>query len=520
MVACSGTKSYDDVYAHAGEAGQGAQAGEAPAAIANGGEGGSGASSAGAGGELEGAAGAIGAGGVEAGVDGDLLYMKASNPDAQDAFGERVALSGDWLAVSAPDESSNAIGIGGDQTDDSGDASGAVYLFSREASGWAQRAYIKASNTGPVDRFGAELAFSEGTLAVSAPFEDSAATGIDGDQANGPGGNHGAVYVFVQVEGVWRQQAYVKATNTGAVDLFGRGLALGGDVLVVGAPGEDSAATGVDGNQTSNAASGSGAAYVYERSGSEWQPLAYLKASNTDAEDEFGHAVAMSGDTLAVGAPGESSGDASGANQADNAAHESGAVYVFDRGAASYEQVAYLKASNADAEDRFGANLALAGDTLVVSALGEATLGGDGNESNELRPDSGAVYVFERVGDAWLQTAYLKAPVVAEADYFGAALGISGETLVVGALGDDSGGNAPLSGAAHVYVRTAQGWEFSKTMRAPNAEAGDRFGNSIAITPSLLAIGAYNEAANVAGINGDWTNNDTPGAGAAYLYRR
>ncbi len=421
--------------------------------------------------------------------------------------------------MGAPHESSLATGIGGDETDDSEDRSGAVYLFSHQASGWAQRAYVKASNAGAVDGFGSVLAFSNGTLAVGAPFEDSSATGINGSEDNGPGGNQGAVYVFIEVEGQWQQQAYVKATNTDPIDLFGTDVALSGDILVVGAPWEDSAATSVDGSESSNAASASGAAYAYGRAGGQWQPLSYLKASNAEADDEFGKAVAASGDRIAIGAPGESSSDAAGADPNDNAAAKSGAVYVFERAGASYEQVAYLKASNADADDEFGEPLALEGDTLVVSAVGEATFGGDGSRSNDLRPASGAVYVFERQADAWIQTAYLKAPVVSEDAFFGAALALGGDTLVVGALGDDSD-DLPLSGTAYVYVRTAQGWELQEAMKAPNAEIGDRFASSVAVTPTLLAIGAHNEAASVAGINGDWTNNDTPGAGAVYLYRR
>jgi len=361
------------------------------------------------------------------------------------------------------------------------------------------------------------LAFSGHTLAVGSPHEDGAAKGVNGEQGNGNGGNQGAAYVFVEEDGQWRQQAYVKATNTDAIDLFGTDVALSGDVLVVGAPWEDSAATSVDGDQTSNAASASGAAYVYERSGEQWQPISYLKASNGEADDELGQAVAMSGDTVALGAPGESSGDAAEPN--DNSASRSGAVYVFQRVGASYEQVAYLKASNADAGDAFGSRLALANDTLVVGATGEGTLGGDGNRSNELRPHSGAAYVFERQGGAWAQTAYLKAPSPAEDAYFGSALALEGDTLVVGALGDDSE-DLPLSGTAYLYTRTPQGWQLRRSMKAPNADIGDRYGSSVAISPTLLAVGASNEAANVSGINGDWTNNDTPGAGAAYLYRR
>jgi hypothetical protein len=509
LTACGTTKTYDDVYVirtrEGGAAGDAASG--ASHAVDSGGHKSTPRASAAEvdASEADAPAAEADASGTDAGADGDLLYIKASNPDAQDWFGSSVALSGDWLAVGAPHESSRAVGIGGDQTDDSADGSGAVYLFSHDLSGWAQRAYVKASNTGAVDDFGSVLAFSEGTLVVGAPYEDSAATGIDGDAGNGKGGNQGAAYVFVQVDGVWQQQAYIKATNTDWIDLFGAGVALSGDVLVVGAPGEDSAATGVDGDQSDNSAEHSGAAYVYERSGTQWRPVSYLKASNTAASAEFGGAVAISGDTVALGASGDGG---------------SGGAYVFQRTSSSYAQVAYLKASNANAGDYFGSSLALDGDTLVVGAPRQGGVKGNATHTlNNLPADSGAVYVFERKGQSWAQTANLKTPVPQNGVYFGGALALAGDTLVVGAQLDDVNG-ASLAGAAYVYERGAQGWQLRDSMHAPNAEIGDLFGSSVAVTASLLAIGAFNEAGSIPGINGNWNNNDTPGVGAAFLYRR
>jgi hypothetical protein len=178
-----------------------------------------------------------------------------------------------------------------------------------------------------------------------------------------------------------------------------------------------------------------------------------------------------------------------------------------------------LKASNADADDQFGARLALDGSTLAVGAPGEGTSGGTGTTTNELLPDSGAVYVFERKGQAWAQTAYLKAPMPRKEVYFGNALALAGDTLVVGAMLADVTGT-PFTGAAYVYERGPQGWQLRDSMRAPNAQNNDRYGSSVALTSSLLAIGAFNEAGDVAGINSDWSNNDSPGAGAVFLYRR
>src|SRR5690349_10179961 len=117
------------------------------------------------------------------------------------------------------------------------------------------------------------------------------------------------------------QQAYVKASNSGAGDQFGWSVAVSGDTLVVGAFAEDSSATGVNGAQGNDAAPDAGAAYVFVRNGASWTQQAYLKASNTGAGDDFGVAVAISGDTIVVGASGEASG-ATGVNgnQADNGA--------------------------------------------------------------------------------------------------------------------------------------------------------------------------------------------------------
>src|SRR5258705_5108812 len=128
------------------------------------------------------------------------------------------------------------------------------------------------------------------------------------------------------------QQAYIKASNTGTFDFFGRAIAVSGNTVVIGADLEDSSASGVNGNQNNEDSSSSGAAYVFVRNGSTWSQQAYLKASNTDSPDSFGHSVAISGDTIIVGAPNEGS-SATGVNgdQFNNGALLSGAVYVFTR---------------------------------------------------------------------------------------------------------------------------------------------------------------------------------------------
>ncbi|WP_345323173.1 FG-GAP repeat protein [Candidatus Villigracilis proximus] len=164
-----------------------------------------------------------------------------------------------------------------------------------------QQAYLKASNPGASDYLGYQaMALSGDTLVIGAYSEDSNAVGVNGNQLDNSASSAGAVYVFTRSNGVWSQQAYLKASNPNLDDSFGSSVDISGDTIVVGAPGEDGNATGVNGNQLSNSAENAGAVYVFTRSGTIWSQQAYLKASNTDAGDYFGLPVKVSGDTIAV----------------------------------------------------------------------------------------------------------------------------------------------------------------------------------------------------------------------------
>ena len=193
-------------------------------------------------------------------------YVKASNTGAGDDFGLAVALSGDGntLAVGALGEASSSTGI--DSTpNELAPQAGAVYVYTRSASTWSQRAYVKASNTGTNDGFGFSVALSGdgNTLAVGALGEASSTTGVD-STPNELAASAGAAYVFTRTAGTWSQQAYVKASNTGAGDQFGISVALSGDgnTLAVGAFGEDSSSTGI-GSTPNESASFAGAVYLY-----------------------------------------------------------------------------------------------------------------------------------------------------------------------------------------------------------------------------------------------------------------
>jgi hypothetical protein len=320
-------------------------------------------------------------------------YIKASNTGSGDAFGWSVALSGDTLAVGATGEDSKATGVNsGDEGDDSQLDAGAVYVFTRSGTKWTQQAYIKGSNTESGDNFGYSVALSGDTLAVGATGEDSKATGTQAsltDQSDNSLLNAGAAYVFTRSGTDWSQQAYVKASNTGTNDVFGWSLALDAETLAVGAPGEASSASGIDGNQIDDSSPYSGAVYLFTQNGADWSQQAYIKASNPGEADQFGWSVTLSGDVVASGAYRE--------DGSSNSLADSGAVYVFIRNGTVWSQQDYVTPAVIDSGDLFGYSVALSADTLAVGAPGEASnaSGVDGNAGDKSLGGSGAAYVFQ-----------------------------------------------------------------------------------------------------------------------------
>jgi hypothetical protein len=379
----------------------------------------------------------------------------------------------------------------------------------------AQQAYLKASNTEANDFFAFSVAVSNDTVVVGATGEDSNATGVNGNQSDNSASNAGAAYVFVRNGATWTQQAYLKASNTDVSDLFGDSVAISGDTIVVGAPLEDSSANG---------APNAGAAYVFVRSGTTWTQQAYLKASNSEAGDQFGISVAVSGDTIIIGAPRE--------DGTSNTAFDSGAAYVFVRSGTTWSQQAYLKASNAEANDIFGQSVGISGETAVVGAYAEASAatGVNGDQSDNSASLAGAAYVFVRSGTSWTQQAYLKASNTDAGDAFGWSVAVSGDTAVVGATNEDSSAtgvngngsdnNAAESGAAYVFVRSGTTWSQQAYLKASNTDALDELGYSVAISGNTVVVGAVAESSDATGVDGNGSNNNAPQSGAAYAFGR
>ncbi|RMH16676.1 MAG: hypothetical protein D6698_09365 [Gammaproteobacteria bacterium] len=421
------------------------------------------------------------------------------------------------------------------------------------------------------DRFGSSVAIDDDTLVIGAPFEDSpdAASADTNTLADS-----GAVYVFVLRSNVWRLQAILKASDARSCDGFGESVAIQGDTIVVGSPGVLTPGGVTPTNCTSFTVPG--AAYIFSRNGLTWSETAILTASNADTGDQFGKTVAIDQGTVAVGAVGEDSPDAT--SPALNNRTDSGAVYVFQQDSnGQWVEQALLKGSQAQAGDVMGTSLALQGGTLVAGAPNTvstqlsgaayvfardinglwseqarltASNAGTGDEfgksvaifddilavgawledsnqvagrpGNSILTDSGAVYIFSRSGVAWTETQILKANNADANDWLGYSLVLKGKTLAVAAIGEDSSRNSGLAGngtsnagAVYIWERLAGGWEEKTVLKASNADQDDWFGFALGFHGNRILVGTPLEDSNTANPGGNELLRDS---GAAYLF--
>lgn len=362
-------------------------------------------------------------------------YFKASNADREDYFGIRVDMTPDArkIVISSPYEASASDHATGDQDDNSIPLAGAVYVFEDLDEGWTQTHYIKPSTGSHDERFcfeprpgnstcyekspsrfgyGLSISHSGDVLAIGAPGDSSATSGINDAENDYRAKSSGAVHILRLNNDIWTHTDYIKAINPDIDDEFGFSLALSGDgsTLAIGSPHEDSSYQNVtvqssldslSFDSTDETEQDSGAVYVLALDNNEWQFQAFIKAPRPDEDDFFGWHLNLSanGETLAVGMPRDDS-EAKGVNvNWDNSsAPASGAVNVYGANSGEWSMINYVKASNTDANDTFGRTLALSSDgsTLAVAATGEdsraTTIQGD--QSDDTGNNTGAVYLY------------------------------------------------------------------------------------------------------------------------------
>jgi len=328
-------------------------------------------------------------------------------------FGASVAIDGDLGVIGAPDT------YGG----------GEVYWFTRTNGAW-DSSWLNTSVPDTDDRFGSSVAISGDTIVVGAPGEDSSATGINGSQTSNSATDAGAAYVFVRSGNSWTQQAYLKASNTGAGDAFGTSVSISDDTVVVGAPGEDSALSGIDPDGTNNAALGSGAAYVFVRTGTVWTQQAYIKPSGV-ASTGGGSSVDVDGNVVVIGSP---------------SLMTTGAVHVFSRAGTAWNQTATLLPMGVTQAISFGRAVAVRAGVAVVGA----PLSG-----NQTLVNRGGAYHFFDSGAGWSQGRYFSegrgnAGAAVDLDTW-IAMGVPGDdSTFIGPPSDSMYGGTD-SGAVFVY---------------------------------------------------------------------
>ncbi len=393
-------------------------------------------------------------------------YLKASNTDSGDNFGYSVAISGGTIVIGAPHE------------DSKGRESGAAYVFKRAGNEWKQQAHLKPS-VADDDYFGESVAASGNSIIIAS---DSGA------------------YIFTRTDNHWKQQAHLTSPDEQVIAEYV--VAISGDTVVMGAS-RDGSCAGVNGDGNSALTTNSGAAYVFTRSGNNWNLEACLQASNADERDRFGDSVAISGNTIVIGAFHEDS-NATGVNgdQDDNSNKNAGAAYIFNRDGNIWSQKAYLKASNTpeNFDALFGKSVAVSGNSVVV---GSATGRG--------------AYVYNRNGNTWSHQAYITLPFQIK-NSIGGSVAIADNTIVIGGRTEDSNDFTTNFGLAYIFTRQGNIWSQQNLLRASNATEFDNFGRAVAISGNTVVIGARSEDSNATGVNGEQNDISEPDAGAAYVY--
>ncbi len=346
---------------------------------------------------------------------------------------------------------------------------GMLYLLSMPVSALSDLTHKKLlANDGKAhDFFGYNVALSESTAVIGAFKADHKVQGKD----------VGAAYVFTRSQNTWRQQAKLTPLDGKAEDTFGGKVAISGDTIIVGAMRTDDAVKGEN----------TGSAYIFSRTGSKWYQQAKLTAKDAAQGDSFGWSIAVSGDIAAIGAPKD-----------DDKGTDSGSVYIFKRIGNHWQQEAKLTAKDGTEGDVFGISIAISGNTLLIGA--------DLNEEKGF--NAGAAYVFTRNDNSWVQQAKLTADDGAQSDIFGVRVALSDDTALISARRDDDDVMGVDAGSAYIFTRSGTKWTQQMKLTAPDGAADDRFGRSVALDGNTALIGAM------------FQDHQGENSGSAYVYKR
>ncbi len=354
--------------------------------------------------------------------------------------------------------------------DGAGHSNSAIRTVTVAAPPWTEQAKIQSSDIEVLDQFGYSVSISsDGNTAIVGAWGEGTSTGS----------STGAAYIFVKTGSNWTQEAKIQSSDIQAGDNFGGSVSISsdGNTAVVGAYGEDTGG------------SNAGAAYIFTRTESTWTQQAKIQSSDIQAGDSFSYSVSISsdGNTAIVGAHGESTG---------------GAAYIFVKTGSNWTEQAKIQSSDIEANDFFGYSVSISsdGNTAIVGAYGYDTIG----------INSGAAYIFTRVGSTWSQQAKIEALDKGGRVWFGWSVSISGDgnIAIVGARGNPYMGTD--FGSAYIFTRTESTWTQQAKMQAPDKKNDDYFGHSVSISSlgNIAIVGAFAE------------NSGGSNAGAAYIFIR
>ncbi|MEW6742745.1 MAG: hypothetical protein AB1486_08295 [Planctomycetota bacterium] len=328
---------------------------------------------------------------------------------------------------------------------------GAAYIFRFDGSSWVEEQKLLASDAAEGDRFGSAIAATTDLIAVAAQSDQDA------------GYATGSVYLFRFDGTTWLEEQKLVAGDAQAGDLFGASLAIEGERVAVGAPGQDEKSVSA------------GAIYVFSKAGGSWLQEAKLLASDGEFFDELGWSVGLSGSMLVAGAPGHNNYD--------------GAAYVYQEGPTGWSEVQKLTPSQPTGDfGSFGSTGSLDGEVALIGAP---------------RTVKGEAYVFRQSGGLFIEEAQLTASDGAQGDVFAGSLAVSGDAILIGAHGDDDKGST--SGSAYLFRFDGAAWHEEAKLVASDGKSTDRFAYAVALDGVTAASGA------------PW-DDDPRNSGSAYVF--
>ena len=376
--------------------------------------------------------------------------IQSSDIEAGDNFGQSVSISSDG----------NTAIVGAPHEDEGGVDAGAAYIFTRSGSTWSEQSKILASDKQPGDYFGESVSISSdgNTAIVGAHGEDTG------------GSTAGAAYIFTRSGSTWSEQAKIQALDKEADDSFGSYPFLLSDGSSVSISGDGNTVI-VAAQLEDTGGQGTGAAYIFVRSGPTWSQQAKIQALDKETGSNFGSSVCISsdGNTVIVGA----------VLHGTEYTHV-GAAYIFTRSGSTWSEQAKIQALDKEADDYFGGSVSISNDGNI------AVVGATGKDTEGL--NTGATYIFTRSGSIWTQQSRIHSYVVRTYGTFGSSVCVSGDGkyVITGAPYNNKGGTN--AGASYIFSSSG----FESRIVGPDTSSGDQFGHATAVYGDYVIVGVPN----------------------------